>query len=91
MRNANKYTGLYGGTLVFEEDNILRITILLDGVADLQVGTRNRKIIDRMFFSNCLKFRYDGILKCLRTEERTFKFVLLRDVCFADICVYFAI
>lgn len=62
MRNANKYTGLYGGTLVFEEDNILRITILLDGV-----------------------------LKCLRTEERTFKFVLLRDVCFADICVYFAI
>ncbi len=39
MRNTNKYTKLYsGGTPIFEEGNIFRITIPMEGVAQLQVG-----------------------------------------------------
>ena len=39
IRNTNKYTKLYsGGTPIFEEDNIFRITIPMENVAELQVA-----------------------------------------------------
>lgn len=39
MRNTNKYTKLYsGGTPTFIEDNIFRINIPIDNVANLKVG-----------------------------------------------------
>ena len=39
MRNTNKYTKLYsGGTPIFIEDNIFRINIPIDNVANLKVG-----------------------------------------------------
>lgn len=39
MRNTNKYTKLYSsGISTFVEDNIFRITIPIDNVANLQVG-----------------------------------------------------
>ena len=39
MRNTDKYTKLYsGGTPTLEEDNIFKITIPLENVAELQVG-----------------------------------------------------
>ena len=44
MRNTNKYTKLYsGGTPIFEEGNIFKITIPLENVAELQVGPGGNK------------------------------------------------
>ena len=44
MRNTNKYTKMYsGGTPIFEEDNIFKITIPLKNVAELQVGPNSDK------------------------------------------------
>ena len=39
MRNTNKYTKLYsGGTPSFIEDDVFRISIPIDNVANLKVG-----------------------------------------------------
>ena len=44
MRNTNKYTKLYsGGTPIFEEGNVFKITIPLENVAELQVGPGSSK------------------------------------------------
>ena len=44
MRNTNKYTKLYsGGTPIFEEGNVFKITIPLENVAELQVGPGGSK------------------------------------------------
>ena len=48
MRNTNKYTKLYsGGTPTFIEDNIFRITIPIDNVANLKVGPTAAEIITK--------------------------------------------
>ena len=48
MRNTNKYTKLYsGGTPIFEEGNVFKITIPLENVAELQVGPGSNKENDK--------------------------------------------
>lgn len=47
MRNTNKYTKLYsGGTPTFIEDNIFRINIPIDNVANLKVGPGAESYLD---------------------------------------------
>ena len=48
MRNTNKYTKLYsGGNPIFVEDNIFQITIPIDHVANLKVGSTGGEIITK--------------------------------------------
>lgn len=54
MRNTNKYTKLYsGGTPIFTEDNIFRIEVPINNVADLKVGpTVTKKIVENEKMKN---------------------------------------
>ncbi len=83
MRNTNKYTKLYsGGTPTFIEDNIFQITIPIDNVANIKVGSTAAEIItSHTVFDQKVSDKMSDILSDkLNGKEKVFFRILINQL-----------
>ena len=85
MRNTNKYTRLYsGGTPTFIEDNVFKINIPIDHVANLQVGqatdTITYKADDQKMSDKMSEIVSDKMSDKLNEKEKMFLSLLMEQL-----------